>query len=192
MMLRSMSVVMILAVAVGGVHGGEVVTVKIPATGEAAPAWAVNELKWLDNMGKCYGFFLDRLVEGKMDLPKCRRLTEHGGCNDDWAEGVAPWDRYCLLRADERVQKAYVKFWPAIFQERRMPKTNAFWNTGGFDPEHTSELFQLLWGSIDLDPTNEKFIADNKRVIDFILEFVQLFKDRSNMNTHFVIFITYN
>lgn len=137
---------------------------------EKAPEWAAAELAYLAKMKEAYETFLDKFFDGKLDIPKVRQITEHGGCDDDYAEGIAPWDRYLMLRGGERITKAYVHMWNSIFKERRMPGTNKIWCTGGFDPEHTSEMFQLLWGALELDPTNKKLIADNKHLADFIID----------------------
>jgi hypothetical protein len=164
--MRAMAAVL---VCVCGCAGAAAVdSVSIPTDGKAAPAWAVNELAMLDASSKCYHTLLDKF-QGKLDIPEVKQLTQNGGCDDDWAEGIAIWDFYLLNRHDERVQKAYVNMWNAIFQERRMPGRNPFWCTGGFDAEHYSEMFQLLWGALELDPTNKKLIADNKRCLDFIM-----------------------
>jgi len=156
-------------VALGAAAVAGEVAVTVPADGRPAPAWAVNELAMLDASSKCYHTLLDKLVEGTIDIPPVKQLAVNGGCDDDWAEGIAIWDFYLLNRFDERVQKAYVKLWNVIFQEYRMPARNPFWCTGGFDAEHYSELFQLLWGALELEPTNTKLIADNKRCLDFII-----------------------
>jgi len=161
--MRTMAVVLALCSVAAAAE------VSIPADGTPAPKWAVNELAMLDASSKCYHTLIDKLIEGKIDIPPVRQLTVSGGCDDDWAEGIAIWDFYLLNRYDPRVQKAYVKLWNVIFQERRMPGRNPFWCTGGFDAEHYSELFQLLWGALELEPTNKKLIADNKRCLDFIM-----------------------
>jgi len=160
------------------------VEVRVPAGDEAAPKWAVNELAMLDASSKCYHTLIDKLIEGKIDIPPVKQLTVSGGCDDDWAEGIAIWDLYLLNRCDPRVQKAYVKLWNVIFQERRMPGRNPFWCTGGFDAEHYSELFQLLWGALELAPTNKKLIADNKRCLDFIMNEVWDPKTRLMRNSY--------
>ena len=158
----------VLAAAASLAAAGEL-AVTVPADGKPAPAWATHELAMLDASSKCYHTLIDKLVEGKIDIPPVKELAVNGGCDDDWAEGIAIWDLHLLNRCDPRVQKAYVKLWNAIFQERRMPGRNPFWCTGGFDAEHYSEMFQLLWGALELDPTNKKLIADNKRCLDFIM-----------------------
>jgi hypothetical protein len=167
-MMRAMAVLGWVCLGVGTAVAAEA-EVRVPAGSKPAPKWAVAELEMLDAQSTCYHTLLDKF-EGKLNIPRVKQLMDHGGCDDDWAEGIAIWDLYLLNRYDPRVQKAYIHMWNAIFQERRMPGRNPFWCTGGFDAEHYSELFQLLWGCIELDPTNKKLIADNKRCLDFIMK----------------------
>jgi len=137
---------------------------------EKAPEWAAAQLAFLDKMTEYHHTFLDKFFDGKLGIPPVKQITRHGGCDDDYAEGVARWDRYLLLRHDERSAKAYVHMWNSIFKERRMPKTNKIWCTGGFDPEHALELFQLLWGALEVAPASEKLIGDNRLFADFIID----------------------
>jgi len=182
-----MSAVRMLAAGIMGFAAwatAEPVTIRVTADGKPPPAWAIAELEMLDGYTRCYHTLLDKLVDGKVDIPPVPQLTVDGGCDDDWAEGVAMWDFYALNRHDERVQKAYVRFWNVIFRERRMPGRNPFWCTGGFDAEHYSELFQLLWGALELEPENRKLIADNRRCIDFIMKEVWDPKTRLMRNSY--------
>ena len=142
-----------------------------------APLWAKNQLDglaaWERALEACLEKFVDEST-GKV----CAEF--HHGTADDVAEAFAVWDHVILLRGNQRLGRGYVKIWEWLYDEmfRRKIFTSGFYRgdydakgelalasersrafyRGGYDAEHAGELLQLLYGALEMDPTNPKLI----------------------------------
>ena len=132
------------------------------------PAWAKSELKAIEAMDAYLTAFLEAFVDEKTG----KTIAEYdAGTMDDVAEGFAIWDKFLLSGGSQRLRDAYVKIWQYLYDEahRRGWFVDGFYKSG-YDAEHSSELFQLLWGALEMDPTNKELVKANKQVADCIID----------------------
>ena len=133
-----------------------------------APSWAREELRAIQAMNAYFTAFIEAFVDEKTGKTVARY---HHGTMDDVAEGFAVWDKFLLLAGSQRLRDAYVKIWQYLYDEahRRGDFEKGFYRRG-YDAEHSSELFQLLWGALEMDPANEKLITANRQVADCVID----------------------
>lgn len=156
---------------------GEIPSVRAGGPSEA-PLWARNQLEgfaaWEKALEACLEKFVDEST-GKT----CAQF--HHGTADDVAEAFAVWDHFIMIRGNPRLKRAYVKIWEWLYDEmmRRKIFTSGFYRgeydakaelalasersrafyRGGYDAEHAGELLQLLYGALEMDPTNPRLIG---------------------------------
>ncbi len=134
-----------------------------------APAWARVELETFAAYREAFKAFLGRGVDagtGFLIVP-----VTNWGTADDISEGIAVWDRYLFVVADEAAREAYVSSWKGVYAQ--LGEVRHGFRSGyyvlGYDSEHAGELLQHLWGAIELAPEDETLHQQNRIMADYFL-----------------------